>query len=778
MPAFSFSARHRFCAHWPVWHVVVLVLLPVLVHLPELLGPALWGGATSDPISVLSAGTQTRRNWLEGGILPGLPGWIDGCAGVIVQALGYLAAADWRHGILPWWNPYSGVGMPLAGEYQPGAFFLPFVLLLGLPGGLLFLKITLQILAGFCMYALLRKLGMDARVVLAGAVLWAFNGTFAWASDGPSQPLAFLPLALLGVEVLRGTARGWAGVRNWSILVLGLGGMVLSSFPETAFLQGTLVLCWALLRLAQQPAGARAPFAAAIAVGGSTALLLAAPQLVAFATYLPHAWVGDHAAGISITQPITCWAMALFPYINGPIFYGPASRYEAWWSVGGYWGVLLPFLAILGLWGRRERAARILLAAYFVACVGKQANLPGIAPLVDMIPGIALTFFHRFCYPMEEMALLLLATFGLDDVCRNAAIWSGAEGAKQRTKSWLATTWPALCAGGVLLLATYAVWRWNAPARADLWGFTQGPVSSRFYAFGSVLAGGVLVALCLAALLLPILARWRVTVLASAVVAEALFLFCVPLLSTRSVLPVDVTLINTMKAQIGLNRFVSLGGLAPNYGTYFGLASINHNGVPMPAAWIARLQHDFGPNLNPVTFDGITPNTSNGHFFLQDVLGQKPEVLERLGVVLAVVPHGMALPGQKEAPAEKRLQLLYSSAANDLYRLPHPTPYFEAPENCEIQPLSRTALRTNCRMPATLIRHELMLPGWHVRINGQEAALGYEENLFQRIALPNGPADIRFSFTPPGMAWGWAGLVFGLALLGLGFGRGRNAENA
>lgn len=232
-----------------------------------------------------------------------------------------------------------------------------------------------------------------------------------------------------------------------------------------------------------------------------------------------------------------------------------------------------------------------------------------------------------------------------------------------------------------------------------------------------------------------------------------------------------------MKAQIGLNRFVSLGGLAPNYGAYFGLASINHNGVPMPAAWITRLQQDFGANLNPVTFDGITPNTPNGHFFLQDVLGQRPEVLERLGVALAVVPHGMVLPGQQEAPAEKRLQLLYTSAANDLYRLPHPAPYFEAAENCEIQPLSRTALRTNCRTPATLIRRELMLPGWHVRINGQEAALGYEENLFQRVTLPNGPANIRFSFTPPGMAWGWAGLMFGLALLGLGFRRGRNVEN-
>lgn len=119
--AFSRLASRR----WPFWHIVLLVLLPVLVHLPELIGPFLPGRTTSDPLSVLSVATTTRRDWLEGGLLPGLPGWIDGCAGVIVQALGHLVASDWRQGIVPWWNPYSGVGMPLAGEYQPAAFFSP-----------------------------------------------------------------------------------------------------------------------------------------------------------------------------------------------------------------------------------------------------------------------------------------------------------------------------------------------------------------------------------------------------------------------------------------------------------------------------------------------------------------------------------------------------------------------------------------------------------------------------------------------------------------------------
>nr|WP_231888419.1 hypothetical protein [Acetobacter malorum] len=232
--AFSRPALRR----WPLWHVALLVLLPVLVHLPELIGPALFGQMTSDPFSVLSVATTTRRDWLDGGLLPGLPGWIDGCAGVIVQALGHLVASDWRQGILPWWNPYSGVGMPLAGEYQPAAFFLPFVLLLGFPGGLLLMKIALQIVAGLAMYAFLRALRLDKRAVLLGALLYAFNGTYAWASDGPSQPLAFLPLVLFGIE----RTRTHVGIGGWGWLAVGLGYLLLSGFPETAFLVGTLGL--------------------------------------------------------------------------------------------------------------------------------------------------------------------------------------------------------------------------------------------------------------------------------------------------------------------------------------------------------------------------------------------------------------------------------------------------------------------------------------------------------------------------------------------------------
>ncbi|WP_246856560.1 hypothetical protein [Acetobacter vaccinii] len=743
---------------WPLWHCVLLVALPLCVHLPELLGPLLPGHLTSDPRSILSVATTTRRNWLEGGLLPGLPGWVDGCAGVIVQALGRLVARDWMHGILPTWNPYDGVGMPLAGEYQPAAFFMPFVLLLGLPGGLLLFKITLQVLAGLCMYAFLRALALDPRAVLVGALLWAFNGTFAWATDGPIQPLAFAPLALLGVEQLRGRPTG----QGWGCLALGLGWLLLAGFPETAFLLGTLVFCWAVMRCVQQPYGTRLGFALRVLAGGCVALLLALPQLVVFFDYLSHAWIGPHAGVMDIPHPMPSWIMSLFPYMHGLAFYGPATLYAAWWGMGGYWGLTLPFLALMAIWGQRDRPARGLLVGYVLACVAKQANMPGVTALLDMVPGIGRTYFHRLCYPAEELAMIVLATFTLDDLCRLPVQGVEKPWWTRGRLSGLALVLLCLgCVCGVL-------WWWDAPVRTILDGYSHGLLSSMGYRVLSVLIGVVALLGCVLAFVVPgVGARGRMLLAGGSVVGESLVLFCIPLLSLRPALPVDTVLLTTLQREIGLNRFVSLGVLPPNYGAYYGLASINHNGVPMPAAWIARLQRDFGADLDPVTFDGIT-STRQGHTFLANALAH-PARLEQLGVALAVVPHGTVAEGWQALPVQDRPVLIYSSGANDLYRLAHPAPYFDGGPDCKVTSVGRDTARVLCARPATLIRRELMLPGWTASINGRQVVPGMQDGLFQRLSLPAGQVEVHFAFTPPGLCWGWFGFCAGLLLLAFGF---------
>ena len=93
--------------------------------------PALLHLVTTNPLVLERRLTPTTSGWL-----PGLP-YIDGNAGFTMQALGHLAALDWLHGHVPWWNPYEGVGAPLAGEMQSGAFF-PLTMLLALHQGVLF----------------------------------------------------------------------------------------------------------------------------------------------------------------------------------------------------------------------------------------------------------------------------------------------------------------------------------------------------------------------------------------------------------------------------------------------------------------------------------------------------------------------------------------------------------------------------------------------------------------------------------------------------------------
>ncbi|MEA2567706.1 MAG: hypothetical protein QOD49_2883, partial [Actinomycetota bacterium] len=74
---------------------------------------------------------SVHRSGVATGVKPNLfPGdyTIDPNDGFTSQALGHLAAMEWLHGHVPYWNHYEGVGTPLAGEMQSAAMF-PLVLL-------------------------------------------------------------------------------------------------------------------------------------------------------------------------------------------------------------------------------------------------------------------------------------------------------------------------------------------------------------------------------------------------------------------------------------------------------------------------------------------------------------------------------------------------------------------------------------------------------------------------------------------------------------------------
>lgn len=111
--------------------LLLILFLPILAALPALVG-------LYDANPLLYIGSLAER-YAHGA--PGIP-YADPNNGFTTQALGYRAALDWMHGIVPWWNYFSGVGLPLAAEYQPAAFF-PATLILLLPNGMLLQHIVL-----------------------------------------------------------------------------------------------------------------------------------------------------------------------------------------------------------------------------------------------------------------------------------------------------------------------------------------------------------------------------------------------------------------------------------------------------------------------------------------------------------------------------------------------------------------------------------------------------------------------------------------------------------
>jgi len=73
--------------------------------------------------------------------------------------------------------------------------------------------------------------------------------------------------------------------------------------------------------------------------------------------------------------------------------------------------------------------------------------------------------------------------------------------------------------------------------------------------------------------------------------------------------------------------------------------------------------------------------------------------------------------------------------------------------------------------PGTLSRNTRFAPGWHVRINNQEAQLFRIHNLFQAVQIPAGQSEVIFTFKPNYWTWGFPVHILAIfaALLPLAF---------
>ena len=678
------------------------------------------------------------------GVTGGLPA-ADPNVGITSQALGHLAALDWLHGHVPWWNPYEGLGAPLAGEMQSAALFPP-TLLLAFSNGQIAFHLLLELGAGVATYALLVRLGLARTAAVAGAVAFALCGAFAWFGHAPVNPLPFLPLMLLGLE-LATDAAGPVRRRGLVALALAIALSLYAGFPETAYLDGLLVAVWAVARTVEIGRPRRASFVATVLAALVTGLLLAAPVLVAFLDYVRVADVGGHSgafAGSSL--PGAAAPQVFLPYVYGPInpfssSAGTAQLAALWQNVGGYLTVSLLPLALLGaagLWRGRRRAPgdpgfpwlRLALCLWLLFALGRAFGLQPFVSLVDALPGMKDVAFARYSPATWAMALTVLGALGFDDLVRRR------------------TTRRAVVAAGALGLIVVLL---SIAGSRRLDHLSASVANLHLWESGSVL-WGLLGLLAVIAVALFLGGSTRRYVLAALVVLDALAMFVVPELAAPRAAVFYPAPVDYLAAHLGTARFATVGSIPPNYGSYFALASINSNDIPQPKTYDHYIRTELGLPIQVGEASGPA---------LADFLAHVP-AFEQAGVKFLLAPHGLVPPAQA---ASAQLHRVLSSPSGDIYQLPRPAAYVTlSSPGCRLVRPGLEAVTVTCAHPATLVRRETSMAGWSATVDGHPVALR-ASGPFQSMPVPAGTSTVTFTFSPPHLALALAAFVLGLLAL-------------
>jgi hypothetical protein len=705
---------------------VVLANLPYLLGLFEAnpLGPR--SGLVSELITGPARGQPT----------------IDPNNGFISQALGHRAALDWIHLELPWWNPYEGAGAPLAGEMQSAALF-PLTILTLIPNGQLYEHMLLEIVAGTSTFLLLRRLSVSPWASVVAGVAFALNGTFAWLSHASVNPVAFLPLLLLGIEMayaasIAGRRGGW-----WLIAVAGALSFY-AGFPEVAYIDALLAigwLGWRCGRLRRQRLRALLGKTAAGAVAG---VLLSAPLLVAFLGYLDQAEVGQHEGGYygSVHLPAEALPQLLLPYVYGPIFGFTDPELVltgTWGKMGGYLSTSLLLFGLFGVASRGRGGLRVLLAAWIVLALARMYGAPVLGDVLGVIPGMSEVAFYRYGWASVEFAVVVLAALGLDRLAR-------ADAPRRR-----------VALGGLGALALVAAAAIGARPLADRLGDV---FSDRPYYVGAVFWGAAIVLVAaLGALLLD--TRARKWILGLVVAGDALLLFMVPQLSAPRDVEIDRAPVDFLERNLGNQRFFTLGPLQPNYGSYFGISSLNINDVPYPSIFGDYVRTRLDSAVDPRVFVGNLGGERSPF-----APSPRQELLRNLdgyraaGVAYVLTPPGEALP-----QGSTTFRLVSRSPSTWIYRLAGAAPYFSARDRCSVRPDGRESVDLSCPAPTRLIRRETDLPGWSVKVDGDPAEVHRAGGLFQAVNVGAGSHQVEFSYRPPGIGWGFLAFAVGCGWL-------------
>ena len=365
-----------------------------------------------------------------------------------------LSWTEVHHGVLPLWNPYNGVGMPLAFNWQSAPFGVPNLIsyLVPLQYAYTVSVLAMLMISGAGAYLLGRVLKLGVLASAMAGVVYELSGPITgWLGFPLTTVMSWAGwLFAFALLILAGRRR----VRDIALFAVAFACAVYGGQPEAMVV---LVLTLAIFLIIVIPLRARSapsPRPVLRPIGDLAVASIAGGALAA-----PLALPGLQLAGLSVRQTasgINALAAHEIAYvifqgydglpIAGSYPFGGTYFYN---QTAAYVGIIAAVLAVVAVGVRWRRPEVVAFAATTIAMLGI-TFVPAVARSLDKLPGVGGVNWLRALMTMA-FGFAVLAGVGLDAVVRGAS--------QARIRRWL---------GGAFLGAALGLAAWWLFDRGDI----------------------------------------------------------------------------------------------------------------------------------------------------------------------------------------------------------------------------------------------------------------------------------------------------------------------
>jgi len=390
-------------------------------------------------------------------VILGLETFVVRDYGFFAYPLAHFQQECFRHGELPFWNPYNNCGVPFLAQWNTMPLYPPALiyLLLPLQWSLSFFCLLHLWFAGFGMFFLARRWTGNSFAAAFAGVAFAFNGLTLNLLMWPSHiaTLSWMPWVVLAVEL------AWREGGRKIILAAFAGALqMLAGGPEIIFLTWILLLA---LWIQQFVKGESPRFSMFWRFPLVVALMmaLAAAQLLPFLDLASHSQRSAGYADTRWSMPGWGWANFLVPMAFGLTHTeGIFFQNGQYWTSSYYLGIGTLWLALLAFWTIREGRVCLLGVIAMAALIFALGENTFVYPaLRKIIPQLSLMTYPVKYVILTALLAPLLAAFALAHL---RTLRSEEKPALQKR---------LVLAGSILLALIVGIllWAWRFPFSTD-----------------------------------------------------------------------------------------------------------------------------------------------------------------------------------------------------------------------------------------------------------------------------------------------------------------------